>query len=371
MKKSDNLIYLDNAATTFPPPEVIEAVAKTMRELPQNPASPYAIASFARAEVRRVKTLLAGIIGATPQGIFFTSGGSESNNWAIFQAAGQPVVISAIEHASVLLAAENFGCKVTQVHAEPSGNISPDKIEAAIRTDTSLVSVQLVNNETGVVQPIEEIGKVCKKHKVLLHCDAVAAFGHIPIDVKTLGVDILSVSAHKIGGPQGIGFLYIKQGTPIKPLIAGGDYEKRGGTENLPGIVGFGVAAEIAAAEMDSEDIRLRGLRKNFLERLNKSLISETVSSENEIAYPGIISLRLCGIQSEITIAKLDMCGIMVSGGAACNSSSGKPSRVLLSMGMTEKQSKEVIRISMGRQTTEAEMIRTAEVINKIAEENQ
>jgi cysteine desulfurase len=362
--KNDKFIYLDNAATTFPPPAVISAVADAMKLFPANPAAPYALSGAARGEINRVKKQLADIIGATPQEIYFTSGGSESNNWAIRQAAGQAVVISAIEHKSVILAAENQGCRITMVNPEPSGKISPDKIAAAIRPETKLVSVQLVGNETGVIQPIEEIGEICKKHKILFHCDAVAAFGHIPIDVKKLGVSMLSVSAHKLYGPRGVGFLYIKQGTPIKPLIAGGDFEKRGGTENLPGICGFGAAAEIAAAELESELVRLGNLRKTFLERLKNA--TETVSGED--SYPGIISIRLNGIKSEIAIAKLDLKGIMVSGGAACNSSSGKPSHVLLSMGMTEKAASEVIRISMGRQTTEEEMLITADEINKITE---
>jgi cysteine desulfurase len=364
--KKDKLIYLDNAATTFPPTAVIKAVAKAMEKNPANPAAAYALSGEARGEIRRVKTLLADIIGAMPQEIYFTSGGTESNNWAVLQAAGQTAVISAAEHASVIRAAENLGCKITFVNTESNGIILPDKITAAIRPDTALVSVQLVNNETGIIQPIEKIGDILRKRKILFHCDAVAAMGHIPIDVKKLGVDMLSVSAHKLGGPRGIGFLYIKQGTPIKPLIAGGGFEKRGGTENIPGIAGFGAAAQIAADEMNSELTRLRELRKIFLDSLKTPIAEETVNGDD--CFPGIISIRLKGIKSEIAIAKLDSYGVMVSGGAACHSSSGKPSRVLLSMGIPEKAADEVIRISMGRDTTESDMTEAADVIKEIAE---
>jgi cysteine desulfurase len=362
--KTKKLIYLDNAATAFPPPAVISAVADSMKRFSANPAAPYALSGEARGEIRRVKTLLADIIGATPQEIYFTSGGTESNNWAVRQAAGQAVTVSAIEHKSVLLAAENQGCSVSLIKPTSGGIITPESVKAAIRPETALISVMLVNNETGVTQPIEEIGKICKEHKVLFHCDAVAAFGHIPIDVKKLGVSVLSVSAHKIGGPRGIGFLYVKQGIPIKPLIAGGDNEKRGGTENVAAVSGFGAAAEIAAAETESEYERLRVLREIFRKRLKTA--EQTVSTDD--SYPGIISIRLTGIDSEIAIAKLDLEGVMVSGGAACNSSSGKPSGVLLSMGMSERAAKEVIRISMGRDTTESDITAAADIINKITE---
>jgi cysteine desulfurase len=355
-----------------------------MRTLTANPSAAYSAAAPCRAKLIAVKKQIAAYLGVTPQEIFFTSGGTESNSQAIFQAAGKHIVIGQAEHRSIFAAAANFGCEVTAVKPDKNGVISPDAVLKALRPDTALVSVQYVNNETGVINPIRDIADALKLRKIPFHTDAVAAFGHIPIDMTN--ITMLSVSAHKFYGPRGIGFIYIKQGFPTKPLIAGEqEGSRRGGTENLPGICGLGAAIELLPADMNAELGRLKRLRDEFLAELRGTGISETVStteirgtgineavSATEITdvnnysgiYPGIISLRLPGFPSEKAISMLDSQGICVSGGAACSSSSHSPSHVLISMGLTPTEAFEVIRISMGRETTE--MKTAAEAIKAI-----
>jgi cysteine desulfurase len=391
------MIYLDHAATTPPAPAVIDAVSECMRTLTANPSAAYSAAAPCRAKIIAVKKQIAAFLGVTPQEIFFTSGGTESNSQAIFQAAGKHIVIGAAEHRSIFAAAANFGCEVTLARADKNGVITPESVMKALRPDTALVSVQYVNNETGVINPIREIADALKSRKIPFHSDAVAAFGHIPIDMTN--ITMLSVSAHKVYGPRGIGFIYVKQGFPTKPLIAGEqEGSRRGGTENLPGICGLGAAIELLPDNMNTELARLEKLRNEFLAELrlkgicetvsaaelrgtgiNETVsaaelrgtgISETVSSaefakvNNAGIYPGIISLRLPGFPSEKAISLLDSKGIYVSGGAACSSSSHSPSHVLISMGLTPTEAFEVIRISMGRDT--AEMKTAADAIKEI-----
>ncbi|MDR0987768.1 MAG: cysteine desulfurase [Ruminococcus sp.] len=354
------MIYLDYAATTPPAPEVTDAVSECMRTLTANPSAAYSIATPARTKMIAVKKQIAAFLGATPQEIFFTSGGTESNSQAIFQAAGKHIVIGAAEHRSVFAAAANFSCEVTAVRPDKNGVITPEAVLRAIRPDTALVSVQSVNNETGVINPIREIADAVKRKKIPFHTDAVAAFGHINIDMTN--ITMLSASAHKFYGPRGIGFIYIKQGSRAKPLIAGEqEGSRRGGTENLPGICGMGAAIELIT-DINVELARLKSLREEFLRGLAGSGIAETVS--NADIYPGIISLRLPGFPAEKAISLLDARGIYVSGGAACSSSSHSPSHVLISMGLTPAEAFEVIRVSMGRQTTE--MKTAASVIKEI-----
>jgi cysteine desulfurase len=358
---SQKTIYLDHAATTAPDPTVIEAVSTCMRELTANPSAPYSAAGRCIAKINEVKKICAGMIHARPQEIFFTSGGTESNNWALRQA--KHAVVSAIEHKSILVSAKAQGCDLRLVRPNKQGMITAAAVEAALTPETELVSVQLVNNETGVIQPVGEIGALCKKRGILFHCDAVAAFGTLPIDVSAMHIDLLSVSAHKYYGPRGIGFMYAKQGLRLSPLIAGGDQEngRRGGTENIPGICGMGVAAALVNTEMNEKYERLTTLRAAFIEQLLNSIPGIEIIGEESI--PGIISLRIPGVNNEHMIAELDRKGILVSGGAACNSASHAPSHVLMAMGLNEKAAFEVIRISMGRHTTMEEMNVTAKAI--------
>ncbi|MDR0943691.1 MAG: cysteine desulfurase [Ruminococcus sp.] len=359
------MIYLDHAATTAPEPSVIDAVTDCMRNLTANPSASYSVSGPCRKKINDVKQIIAETIGAKPQEIFFTSGGSESNNWALKQAAGKHVIIGASEHKSVLTAAKIMGCEISLVRPERNGVISPNLLLKAIRPDTKLISIQFVNNETGAIGPITKIGEIATEMKVPFHCDAVAGYGHVPISVSESHISYLSVSAHKLYGPRGIGFLYIKQGIATTPLISGGDQEngRRGGTENLPGICGLCEAVKLSFTDQEAEINRLWALRKRFLSILavKAPRIRETITGD--LIYPGIISLILPGFASEKMITLLDMKGIFVSGGAACNSTSHSPSHVLVSMGLTPKEANEVIRVSMGRNTTQIEIETAAEAI--------
>jgi len=361
-------INLDHAATTRPDPAVIRAVCVCMEQCDANPSAPYAAAGTARREIRLAKETLSRMIGCDRTEIVFTSGGTEANNLALRQGAGRHVVLSAIEHKSVLEAAKLQGCKVTLVNPEPSGRIDPAQIQAAIRPDTALISVQFANNETGVLQPVAEIGAMARRHRILYHCDAVQAFGHVPIDVVVSNIDLLSASAHKLYGPRGVGFLYVRQGMLAQPLMAGGGQEGglRAGTENVPAIAGFHVAAELAEADMIPRGERLRQLVNEFVLRLKEKnpVITEIAGDAHRL--PGICALHLPGILSEIAIAWLDQREIRISGGAACGSVESGPSHVLRAMGIPEEQANEVIRTSPGRHTTEAEMILAADAISAI-----
>jgi len=361
-------INLDHAATTRPDPTVIRAVCACMEQCDANPSAPYAAAGAARREIRLAKEALSRMIGCDRTEIIFTSGGTEANNLALRQAAGRHVILSAMEHKSVLEAANLQGCRVTLVVPDSSGRINPAQIAAAVRSDTALISVQFANNETGVLQPVGEIGAMARRHRILYHCDAVQAFGHVPIDVAALHVDLLSASAHKLYGPRGVGFLYVRQGILAQPLMAGGGQEGglRAGTENVPAIAGFRVAAELAEADMIPRGERLRQLLDGFILRLKEKnpAITEIVGGVHRL--PGIRTLHLPGISSEKAIAQLDQRGIRISGGAACGSVESGPSHVLRAMRIPEEQADEVIRISPGRHTTEVEMQLAADVIGAL-----
>ena len=361
-------IYLDHAATTRPEPEVVAAMCECMKNSYANPSAVYGAAGLARKELRKAKGILADMLGCTMQEIYFTSGGTEANNWALMQAAGRHAVVSAIEHRSVLLAAKKWGCEITQVAPGRDGCIDPATIEAAIRPETALISVQYANNETGVLQPSAKIGKIAKKHGVRYHCDAVQAFGHVPINTNELQADFISVSAHKLYGPRGIGFLYIRQGVKALPLIVGGGQEdnQRAGTENIAAICGLGVAAGLAA-----DDIYERGKRELRLRELLISLLAEATPEVTELCgsavrLPGISALLLPGLTSEEAIARLDLRGVMVSGGAACAGGSPEPSHVFRTIGLSDEQARCVIRISTGRDTTEQDITAAAAALADI-----
>jgi cysteine desulfurase len=267
-----------------------------------------------------------------------------------------------------MIAAKEMACDITLIRPDKTGRISPEAVLKAIRPETKLISVQFVNNETGAINPSTKLGEIATEMKIPVHCDAVAGYGHVPINVAESHISYLSVSAHKLYGPRGIGFLYIKQGLSTSPLISGGDQEngRRGGTENLPGICGFEEAVKLSFANQQKELERLSALRKLFLDILSEKSpkIRETISG-NDI-YPGTISLILPDFASEKMITLLDMKGICVSGGAACNSTSHSPSHVLVSMGLMPKEANEVIRISLGRNTTQNEIETAAETISDL-----
>ena len=361
------MIYLDHAATTPADPRVIEAMARCMREAWLNPSAAYAGAGTARRALREARQAVAGLINATPQEVIFTSGGTEANNQAVALARGGHAVVSAIEHASVLRAAAALCREVTLVPPEPDGRVRPEAVLDALRPDTKLVSVQLANNETGMLQPVAEMAALLRAKRVPLHCDAVQAVGHVPVDVKALGVDLLSLSGHKLYGPRGVGALFVRQGTPLSPLIHGGGQELglRSGTENLPAIVGLGVAARLAAEDLDERAAREQALLDMFCTEVLRRVPGCRRLGEGE-RLPGVTALLIPGLNSELAVARLDTMGIQISGGAACASRAHEPSHVYRAMGLSDVDAACVIRISVGRETTEAELRTAAEAVEKI-----
>ncbi|MGN0745833.1 MAG: cysteine desulfurase family protein [Aristaeellaceae bacterium] len=346
------VINLDHAATTCPEAEVVAAVAECMQDCWANPSAAYQGASQARRVLLRTRRTLSTLLRCDPAEIVFTSGGTESNSTALRLAEGRHAVVSAVEHSSVLAAAQLWAREVTLVQPDSQGVIHPEAIEAALRPDTALVSVQWANNETGVRQSVEQIGRLLRTRRIPFHVDAVQAVGHVPVDVACC--DMLSLSAHKFYGPRGAGALYVRQGTPVRPLLAGGGQEggRRSGTENVPAIAGMGVAADMALTDMLPRAERERQLLRELLALLQAGIPGATLLGEGAARLPGIMAVRFPGLPSEIAIAALDGMGIQVSGGAACAASSGEASHVYRAMGLTEEAARQVLRISIGRHTT-------------------
>ena len=361
-------VYLDHAATTFPDGAVIAKMKQCMAEASANPSASYTAAGAARKEMRLARQAVAKLIGANPEEIIFTSGGTEANALALWQARGKHVVLSATEHASVFENAKLFGCRISFAYPDENGLVTPESIEKAMQPDTALVSVHYANNETGVIQPAQTIADMLAKRHCLFHTDAVQAAGHIPMNVAAAKADFVSLSAHKLYGPRGIGCLYVRRGTLITPLLAGGGQERglRSGTENIPAIAGFGLAATLAAADLPARMAREEQLRSCLEEGLQKLFPDARILGGNQSRTPGICAAYLPGISSEWLIAQLDMNGIQVSGGAACASRSGKPSHVYTAMGLSEEVSSQVIRFSLGRHTTPDEIHYTLTALGNI-----
>lgn len=352
-------IYLDHAATTPVDERVMEAMTKCMREAFCNPSAAYSAAGIARKTQRLARQTVARMLGCDPNEVFFTSGGTEGNNWAMQAAKGRHAVVSAIEHASVLEAARAYAGSVTLVQPDADGVIRPEKVEAAIRPETALVSVQWANNETGVLQPVHEIARIARRHGALFHTDAVQAFGHVPVNVEN--IDLLTISAHKFYGPRGAGCLYVRTGTRIAPLLYGGEQESglRAGTENTPAICGLGLAAELAEADMQERAEREAALLQLFWKELGHG----RVLGENARRLPGVMALLMPGYESEMLIARMDLKGIQLSGGAACAAGSGQPSHVYRAMGLDDREARCVLRVSVGRGNTEEEMLQAARAL--------
>lgn len=363
------MIYLDHAATTKPDPRVIEAMARCMAENWANPSSACAMAGAARRALRMARQTVADMLNARAGEIVFTSGGSEANSQAMTLAAGGHAVVSAIEHHSVLNAAKRRAKDVTLVPPDADGVVRPGAVVAAIRPDTRLISVQLVNNETGAIQPVAEIGRLARARRIPFHCDAVQAFGHLPIDVQAMGIDLLSLSAHKFYGPRGVGALYVRQGVPLAPLIDGGGQEfgLRSGTENVPGICALSAAAALMDADMAARARRERALIDGFLRALGEAIPGCRPLCMDARRAPGIVAVLLPGMDSEKLIAALDMRDIVVSGGAACATAARTPSHVYRALGLDERDARCVVRISVGKDTTEAEMQTAARAMGEIS----
>ncbi|MAE69817.1 MAG: cysteine desulfurase NifS [Gemmatimonadetes bacterium] len=350
-------IYLDHNATTPLLPEAFEAMAGVLKDRFGNPSSSHSPGREARALVDRARREVAGLIGARPSTIVFTSGGTEADHLALggVLKEGDHVVTSSIEHHAVLdelRELERSGTiELTEVPVGSDGVVDPGAMLGALRDDTALVSLMFANNETGVVQPIDAVGAGCRSRGIPFHSDAVQAVGKLPIDVGSLPVDLLSLSAHKFGGPKGVGGLYLRRGFRLRPLRHGGEQERRlrPGTENVSGIVGMGVAARVVGEELETEAGRIRKLRDTFETELAGRLPDAHVNGAGADRVPNTTSVTIYGVDAEALLLLLDMEGIAVSAGSACTTGAAAPSHVLTAMGLDSRQAADTLRIAWGR----------------------
>jgi cysteine desulfurase len=360
------IYYLDNNATTRVAPEVIEAMLPFLREHWGNPSSVYGFGKRLAKDVEAAREKVAALINAEPREIVFTSCGTESNNAAIHSALiahphHRHVVTTAVEHSANIKyceALQKLGFDITLLPVESDGGLDIHLLEKSIRKDTAIVSVMWANNETGVLFPIEEVAAICRSREVLFHTDAVQTPGKLKIDVKDLGVDLLSLSAHKLHAPKGVGLLYVKRKTKYHPYIIGGHQEhgRRGGTENVANIVGFGRAAELVMASLADENTRVRALRDRLEEAILKQIPGAVRNGAREPRLPNTANISFDGIEAEGILVSLDQLGICVSSGSACTSGSLDPSHVLMAMGCSVSRARGSVRFSLGVYNTEAEI---------------
>lgn len=374
------MIYLDNNATTRPAPEAIEEVLRYMTERWFNPSSPYRMAGEAKRDLEACRTRVAQILSCKPEEIIFTSGGTESDNAAIKGYAftnmdkGKHIITSETEHKAILDPCrwlENaMGFEVTYLPVDSDGIVLLEELEEAIRPDTILVSVMAANNETGVIQPIEEITRIAHKKGVPVHTDAVQAVGKIPVNIDDLGVDMLSASGHKFHGPRGVGFLYRKKGLKMTALIQGGGHERkmRSGTENLAGIAGMTKALEIAVAGLDEYAARVGALRDKLQKGITERIPDVLVNGGRAPRTPNTLNVSVKYVEGESMLLGLDDEGIYASSGSACTSGDLNPSHVLLAMGLDHATAHGSLRFSLSRYTTEDEIDRVIEVLPGVVE---
>ncbi len=370
-------IYLDNAATTKTRPEVVETMLPYFTELYGNPSSVYEFAAQNKKAVDDARAKIANVIGADTSEIYFTAGGTESDNWAIkavveaYAAKGNHIITTKFEHHAILHTCEymeKHGIDVTYVDVDEYGIVKLDQLEQAIRPTTILISVMFANNEIGTIQPIKEIGEIAKKHDVLFHTDAVQAFGQVPIDVNEMNISMLSASAHKLNGPKGIGLLYIRKGVKIRSYVHGGAQERqrRAGTENVPGIVGFGKAAEIALATMEERANKEKKLRDLLIARVLDEIPYVRVNGDKTRRLPNNINFSFQFIEGESLLIMLDMNNICASSGSACTSGSLDPSHVLLAIGLPHEIAHGSLRLTLSDENTEEEINYTVDRIKEI-----
>ena len=379
MSDTDKIIYLDNAATTQVYPEVLEAMTPFFTEYYGNPSSIYTFAGKASEAVNKARGILAQGINARADEIYFTGGGSESDNWALkataeaYQDKGKHIITTKIEHHAILHTCEYLekkGFEVTYLDVDEYGTVKPDELKKAIRPDTILISVMMANNEIGTIQPIAEIGAIAKEHGILFHTDAVQAFGHIPIDVEAMHIDMLSASGHKLNGPKGVGLMYIRKGVKIRSFIHGGAQERqrRAGTHNVPGIVGFGKAAELAFADMDKRIAYETKLRDHLIERVLNEIPYARLNGEREKRLPNNANFCFRFIEGESMLILLDQQKICASSGSACTSGSLDPSHVLLAIGLPHEIAHGSLRITLSEKTTKEEIDFTVDRLKEIIE---
>ena len=367
-------IYLDYNSTTPVDRAVLDAMLPYFADNFGNASSIHSSGQRGRSAVDAARDSVAALIGAKTAEIVFTSGGTEADNLALFGSlaasnhSGKHIITTAIEHHAVLNAAqalEKQGIDVTYVPVGASGIVDPQDVRRALRPETILVSVMHANNELGTIQPIEEIGRIAAEADVYFHCDAVQSAGKLPLDVNRLGVDLLSISAHKIYGPKGVGALYVRAGTPLEPQFHGGHHERdrRPGTENVPGIVGFGKAAELARVRLATDSARIESLRDRLEEMLLNSLASVRVNGDRSRRVPNTTNLAFTAAGGEALVIALDLQGVACATGAACSSGAVEPSHVLLAIGLSPDEARSSLRFSLGRTTTAAEIDRAADII--------
>jgi cysteine desulfurase len=371
------LVYLDHAATTPTHPEVLEVMLPFFTEKFGNPSSIYSISQEAKQAIETSRQIIAKALGAKTDEIVFTSGGTEANNFALKGIAfanknkGNHIITSAVEHHAVLEPAhflEENGFKVTCLKVDKYGMVDPEDVKKAITKDTILVSIMHANNEIGTIQPIEEIARIVKEKNIYFHVDAVQTFGHIEVNVDKLGVDLLSMSAHKLYGPKGTGALYIRKGTKIIPFMQGGGQEKnrRASTENVPGIVGFAKATELAIVNMEEEAQRLKELRDFLIKGIMEKIEEVTLNGHPHIRLPNNVNVCIRYIEGESMLLNLDMEGICASTGSACTSGSLEPSHVLLACGISPELAHGSLRLTLGSSNTKEDIDLVLEVLPAI-----
>jgi cysteine desulfurase len=357
-------VYLDNNATTPVLPEVLDAMRPYFGERFGNASSIHHHGQETRAAVEHARKLVAALLGCRAAEVVFTSGGTESDNLALagLAIAGDHIITSSIEHHAVLHACkhlEQTGCVVTYLPVDGCGLVDPDDVRRALRTNTKVISIMMANNETGVLQPVEEIGKIASEADVFFHTDAVQAAGKVPIDVPRIQCDALSISGHKMHAPQGVGALYVRKSTRIQPLFYGGRHERsrRAGTENVPGIVGLGKAAELAVRGFEhGEDQKMRALRNSLEQGILAQVDEAGVNGVGAPRAPNTSNVYFDSIEGEPMVISLDLKGLAVSTGAACSSGALEPSHVLLAMGLAPERARASVRFSLGKQSTAADI---------------
>lgn len=375
----DKIIYLDNAATTKTAPQVVEAMLPYFTEKYGNASSIYQLGAESKQAVTKARDIIAESLHADSAEIYFTAGGSEADNWALiataegYEAKGKHIITTKIEHHAILHTCqylEKKGYEITYLDTDENGRIRLEDLKKAVRQDTILISVMFANNEIGTMQPIAEIGEIARENGILFHTDAVQAYGHVPIDVEALHIDMLSASGHKFNGPKGVGFLYIRKGVKIRSFIHGGAQERhrRAGTENVPGIVGIGMAAQLAFAQMKERMETISRLRDYLIERIEKEIPYCRLNGDRIKRLPNNVNFSFRFIEGESLLIMLDMKGICASSGSACTSGSLDPSHVLLAIGLPHEIAHGSLRLTLSEENTMEEMDYVVDAIKEVVD---
>lgn len=371
------MIYLDHNATTPPAPEAVRAMNDSLTQAWGNPSSLHGLGQTARAAREAARRAVAALVRTQPANVLFTSGATEATSQLFLGPALKPdsrprhLIVSAIEHPCVLepaRALEALGWAVTRVGVDAEGRVNPQAVAAAFRPDTALVSVMLANNDTGVIQPVREIADLARPHKIRVHTDAVQAVGRMPVDFEALGVDFLTLSAHKFYGPKGVGALVAREPAALAPLLFGGSQERalRAGTENLPGIAGLGAAAELAAREQEGSAVRIAALRDRLQTGLLAAFPSARVNGGGAARVPNTLNITFPGLDAIAAVMNLDIAGIAAATTSACSTASQQPPYVLTAMGLAPEEARASLRLSLGRGNTEAEIDQTVEALAEL-----